>query len=120
LDSSPLTVLYHYTTSTALQSILKSNQLWPSLRTSRPRDVRYGEGQYFTDVPPGQLTGSRLSRLLIGNPFDGHRFTYFLAIDVTGLTIHQGRPGIFVIPNSTSLPLEGRIVRTGRNFDDLP
>lgn len=120
MDGSPVSVLDHYTTLVALQSILDSNQLWPSLYATRPRDVRYGEGQYSTDVAPGQRTGSRLSRLLIGNPFEAHRFTHFLAIGVTGLAIHRGRPGIFVIANSESLDLAGRIVRTGRNFDDLP
>ena len=93
-DSSPR-ILYHYTSRVALESILKSNQLWPSLRSSRPRDVRYGEGQYLTDVEPGQMTGAQLSRLLLGHPFEANRFTHFVALSVDGLTIKQGRPGDF-------------------------
>jgi hypothetical protein len=117
-DSLPL-VLYHYTSLVALQSILESNQLWPSLRSARPRDVRYGDGQYLTDIAPGRLSGAQLSRFLLGQPFEAHRFTHFIALNVDGLIVRQGRTGVFVIPNSDSLSIAGRIVGTGRNRDDL-
>ncbi|WP_203218224.1 HYD1 signature containing ADP-ribosyltransferase family protein [Nocardia brasiliensis] len=43
------------------------------------------------------------------------QFSHFLEIDVTGLTVVQGRPGVFVVPNTEPLDLSGRIVRSGRN-----
>lgn len=113
-------ILYHYTTDIALVEILGTQELRPSLARSRPQDVRYGEGQYLTDVIPGKMTGAQLSRLLLGHPYHARRFTHFLSIDVGGLTTKQGRRGVFVIPNTASLSLAGRIRRTGRNDDDLP
>jgi hypothetical protein len=115
----PPTGLFHYTTLEALQSILESRELRPSLARHKPNDVRYGEGQYLSDVRPGTMTGSQLSRLLLGQPFEARRFTHYIAIDVTGLTVNLGRPGVFVIPNSGTLDLTGRIIGTGRNSNDL-
>jgi hypothetical protein len=108
-------LLYHYTNETSLQAILKGLELRPSLAQARPQDVRYGDGQYLCSVPPGSLSGAQLSRLLLGHPFSGHRFTHYLAIDVSGLEVHQGRAEIFVVPNSGNLDLTGRILSTGRN-----
>jgi hypothetical protein len=119
MDSPFRAVLFHYTTFTALESILRESRILPSLRSRRPRDVRYGEGQYLTDVPPGQLTGAQLSRLLLGHPFEGHRFTHFLALDVTNLEVIQGRKSIFVVLGRYPLNIEGKIVRTGTNANDL-
>ena len=116
----PPTVLYHYTTSAALQSIVESRELRPSTAKLKPNDVRYGDGQYLSDVQPGWMTGAQLSRLLLGQPFEARRFTHYIAIDVTGLVVNQGRTNVFVIPNSRSLDLTGRIVSTGRNSNDLP
>jgi hypothetical protein len=115
LDKLQPTILYHYTTSASLQAILNSLELWPSLAHARPQDVRYGEGQYLSTVRPGTMSSAQLSRLLLGHPFSGHRFTHYLAINVAGLVVIQGRPEIFVVPNSGSLDLTDRIVATGRN-----
>jgi hypothetical protein len=115
LDNLQPALLYHYTTSASLQAILNSLDLWPSLAHARPQDVRYGNGQYLCAVQPGTMSAAQLSRLLLGHPFSGHRFTHYLAIDVAGLVVIQGRPEIFVVPNSGSLDLTGRIVATGRN-----
>lgn len=113
-------VLYHYTTAEALRAILESQQLKPSLQRTRPQDVRYGEGQYLTDIAPGTMTGAQLSRFLLGRPYFAQRCTHFLALDVEGLPIRQGRKGVFVIANENNLPIAGRIIATGRSADDLP
>jgi len=98
-----------------MNGILQTGQLFPSLKRSSPRDVRYGEGQYFSDLCPGRLTGAGLSRRLLGNPFQARRFTHFLEVDVQGLTVVKGRAGVFVIPNREPLVLAGRLLRSGRN-----
>lgn len=115
LENLQPALLYHYTNEASLQAILNSLELLPSLAHARPQDVRYGDGQYLCSVRPGTMTAAQLSRLLLGHPFSGNRFTHYLAINVTGLVVHQGRQEIFMVPNSNSLDLTGRIVSTGRN-----
>jgi hypothetical protein len=80
-----------------------------------PKDVRYGNGQYLSDIKPGTKTSSQLSRAFLTNPWQGARFTHFVEIDVSGLIVKEGRPGVFVIRNNKSLDLTGRIVSWGRN-----
>jgi HYD1 signature containing ADP-ribosyltransferase len=108
-------VLYHYTTKTALQSILSSQELLPSTRATSPSDVRYGNGQYLTDIKPGTMISAEIARRLLRVPFARHRFTHYLEIEVSGLRVIQGRPGVYVIPNNKPLPLQGRIVSSGAN-----
>ncbi len=43
------------------------------------------------------------------------RFTRYVEIDVTGLDIVKGRPGVFVSPSESPLDLTNRIVSTGTN-----
>lgn len=108
-------LLYHYTDHAGLDGILQSGVLWPSTAASSPRDIRYGDGQYMTDIRPGTMTLAQLSRALIGHPFHGKRFAHYAAIDVTGLNVIQGRPGVFVVPNQQPLDIRGRLVRSGVN-----
>ena len=106
--------LYHYTNQKGLEGILSSQKLLASLAANNPADVRFGNGQYLSDLEPGTKTPAQLSRALLGQPFQGRRFTHYLEIDVTGLTVVHGRGNIFVIPNDTALDLAGRIVRSGK------
>jgi hypothetical protein len=109
------TTLYHYTSEAGQAGILSSGHIRPSLARNNPRDVRYGEGQYLSDIRPGSLTSSQLARRFVGRPYLGRRFTHYLEIDVTGLSVMEGRPGVFVVPNVDPLDLVGRIVSWGRN-----
>jgi HYD1 signature containing ADP-ribosyltransferase len=47
--------LYHYTTELGLLGIIKSKTLYPSLDRGDNTDVRYGEGQYFTNLAPEMI-----------------------------------------------------------------
>jgi hypothetical protein len=87
----------------------------PSLKANNPKDARYGDGQYLTDIEPGTKTQGQLSAAFLRVPWAGQKFTHFLEIDVTGLDVVEGRPGVFVVPGSGPLDLTGRIVRSGRN-----
>ncbi|MFE9575344.1 putative T7SS-secreted protein [Nocardia sp. NPDC006044] len=107
--------LYHYTNEQGHDAILDSQELRPSLREHNPKDARYGDGQYLTDIEPGTRTPAQLSAAFLRVPWAGAKFSHFLEIDVTGLTVVQGRPGVFVVPNTEPLDLAGRIVRSGRN-----
>jgi hypothetical protein len=64
---------------------------------------------------PGTKTNAQISRLFIGQPFQGSKFKNFIEIDVTGLNVVKGREGVFVVPNSGPLNLVGRILRSGVN-----
>jgi len=98
-----------------MKGIVDSKTLRPSLKSLNPRDVRYGDGQYMSNIPPGTKTGPQLSRAFLLNPFQARRFTNFVEIDVTGLTVVKGREGVFVVPNQNPLDLTGRIIRSGIN-----
>jgi hypothetical protein len=107
--------LYHNTDQTGLAGILASGRLLPSTRQRNPRDVRYGDGQYLSDIPPGTMSGARLSRALVGHPFAGRRFTRYVAIEVTGLPVVACRTGVYLIPGRRPLDVTGRVVGNGVN-----
>ncbi len=73
----PSQVLYHYTNEQGLNGITDSQQLNPSLQSVNPNDVRYGNGQYLSDIVPGTMSPAQLSRAFIGNPFQGRIFEVF-------------------------------------------
>ncbi|HVU09418.1 MAG TPA: HYD1 signature containing ADP-ribosyltransferase family protein [Verrucomicrobiae bacterium] len=106
--------LFHYTDEQGLSGILDSGELNPSLKALNPNDVRYGNGQYLSDIVPGTMTPAQLSRQFLGQPFQGAKYTSYIEIDVSGLNVIQGRPGVFVIPGETPLDLTGRIISSGK------
>lgn len=106
-------ILFHYTDDAGLRGILSSMTINPSTAARNPGDVRYGDGQYFSDVEPGTKTPSQLSREFLGLPFLGRRFTHYLAIEADGLSFIEGRPGVFVIPGDRPLDVNGRILTSG-------
>jgi hypothetical protein len=111
---SPRT-MFHYTDEAGQSGIVRSGRLNASLARKNPRDVRYGEGQYLSDIRPGTRSPSQLSRQFIGQPFQGRRFTHYVEIDVAGLKVVQGRDGVYVIPNTHPLDVAERIVSYGAN-----
>jgi RHS repeat-associated protein len=106
--------LFHYTSEKGLAGILEAGELNPSLKALNPRDVRYGNGQYLSDIVPGTKTPAQLSREFLGHPFQGVKYTHYIEIDISGLNIVQGRPGVYVIPNDAPLSLIGRIISWGK------
>ncbi|MFH9471218.1 HYD1 signature containing ADP-ribosyltransferase family protein [Streptomyces clavifer] len=104
----PLT-LFHYTTEDGQRGILESNFLQASLRSKNPKDARYGDGQYLTDIPPGSRKGSSLSQALVRIPYCAHKFTHYVEIDITGLAITLGRINVYVALGTDPLSLDGRI-----------
>ncbi|UWP90914.1 hypothetical protein K3J57_15205 (plasmid) [Aliiroseovarius crassostreae] len=107
--------MFHYTDDAGLVGILGSQTLLPSTKAANPNDAFYGDGQYVSDIVPGTRTNAQLSRTFVGMPFQGSRFKNFVAIDVTGLPVVNGRPHVYVIPNEGPLPLAGRIIAAGPN-----
>ena len=105
--------LYHYTTAKGCEEIVSSQTLKPSLMASNPKDVRHGDGQYLSDIEPGTKTPGQLAYALLHDPRGWRRFTHFVEIDVTGLEVAEGRPGVLVILGTQDLDLAGRIIRHG-------
>lgn len=108
--------LFHYTNKIAYDGIMSSKQLNASTSVTSPKDVRYGDGQYLTDIVPGTKTLAQLSRVFIGNPFQGRKYTHYIEIDISHLNIVQGRGGVVVIPNQRPLDISNRIVSHGKVF----
>lgn len=106
--------LFHYTNEAGASGITGSNSLNPSLWRVGTKDVRYGNGQYLSDIAPGTMTPAQLSRAFLGRPFHGSRFTHYVEIDATGLGAVQGRAGVYVVPNEVPLDLTGRLLNSGK------
>ena len=74
MTTSVSATLFHYTDGVGMQGILATQLLHPSTAAANPNDARYGDGQYLSDLPPGEKTPAQLSRLFLGQPFLGRRF----------------------------------------------
>ena len=98
-----------------MTGIVPTLQINPSLAADNPRDVRYGDGQYLSDILPGSMTSAQLSQVFLGMPFQGQRFTNYVGIDVKGLLVVMGRPNVYVVPSTKPLDLTGRVTGFGRN-----
>lgn len=84
------------------------------VRSDRP-GVALGDAAGQLDAGVGGDPPAQLSRALIGNPFQGDRFTNFVAIDVRGLPVVMGRPNVYVLPNTQPLNITGRLYGAGGN-----
>ena len=89
--------------------IIATQRINASLAAGHRSDVRYGEGQYLSDIPPGAMSPAQLSRVFLGMPFHGRRFANYVGIDATGLLVVMGRPHVYVVPNILPLDVAGRI-----------
>ena len=107
--------LFHYTDDEGLQGILDSKKLNSSIKANNPKDARYGDGQYLTDIKPGTRTCAQLSYDFLRVPWQGKKFKNYIEIDVTGLSVIKGRDGVFVILNDAPLDISERIISYGKN-----
>nr|WP_225828752.1 HYD1 signature containing ADP-ribosyltransferase family protein [Streptomyces sp. TML10] len=111
----PPETLIHYTDEAGMNGIVGSKKLNASTKEASPKDARYGDGQYLSDIAPGTKTCGQLSRCFLGHPFSGRRFTNYVEIDVRGLNVVKGRDNVYVIPNQGPLDLNGQIIGYGAN-----
>jgi hypothetical protein len=113
-EANEIKTLYHYTNEEGLKGILSSKKLNPSLKANNPKDARYGDGQYLSDIKPGTKRPGQLSAAFIRIPWQGRKFDHYIEIDVTGLKVVKGRENVFVIPNVVPLDISNRIVSYGK------
>ncbi|WP_158512429.1 HYD1 signature containing ADP-ribosyltransferase family protein [Flavobacterium covae] len=109
------TTLYHYTNAKGYEGILESKEIFPSIKALNPKDARLGDGQYFSNIVPGTKNSKQLAASFVRVP-NPHLFTHYIAIDVSGLEIHQGlnRKDVFVILGDQNLDISNRIVDSGK------
>uniref|UniRef100_UPI00260F43C8 HYD1 signature containing ADP-ribosyltransferase family protein n=1 Tax=uncultured Maritalea sp. TaxID=757249 RepID=UPI00260F43C8 len=67
------------------------------------------------DIVPGTKSNNQLSKTFVTLPFHGKKFKNYVAIDVSGLVVRQGRKHVYVIPGDKPLDIKGRIIGTGEN-----
>lgn len=73
-----------------MKGIVESKQLNPSLKENSPKDARYGDGQYLSDIRPDTQTPVSLAKKFINVP-NQYKYTRYVEINVTGLEVIQGR-----------------------------
>jgi len=110
-SSTPKT-LYHYTNEKGMTGIVESKKLNPSLKANNPKDARFGDGQYLSDIKPDNQTPVSLAQRFIHRP-NRYKYTHYVEIDISDLEVIKGREGVYVIPNSEPLDLMDRIISTG-------
>lgn len=106
-------VLFHYTSKNGYGGILQSKKINPSLRANNPKDARFGDGQYVSDIIPGTKRPGELSKIFFGIPWAGKRFTHHINITVEGLNVIFGRDYVYLIQNSDPLDITERLVGHG-------
>jgi RHS repeat-associated protein len=109
--------LYHYTNEKGYEGILESGELRASLKADNPKDARFGDGQYLSDIAPGTKTPGQLSYAFVRVPWAGHKFSHYIEVDVRGLEVMRSveRPDVYVVPNQGPLDISDRIVSHGKN-----
>ncbi len=106
--------LYHYTDDKGLEGIMNSKKINPSLKEVNPKDARYGNGQYLSDIQPGTKTTGQLSAKFFGIPWLKKRVSNYVEIDVSDLPVKKGREGVYLVPNEEPLDISKRIISSGK------
>lgn len=121
-DAGGSQVLYHYTSEAGLEGILTDGQINPS---SGPRNARYGDGVYTTDITTADTssrTPGQLSLAIYNDTRRTRTVTHFVAIDTEGLdpqevapvyTTTFGARSILYNATTTPLPIGDRVVDSG-------
>lgn len=108
-------ILYHYTSEDGYRGILESKDIHPSLRANNPKDARYGNGQYLSDIIPGTKRPGQLSMIFLNIPWQGRKFTHHINVNVTDLNVILGREHVLLVPNERPLDISNRITGHGKN-----
>ncbi|GAA3085544.1 hypothetical protein GCM10020254_32380 [Streptomyces goshikiensis] len=112
-----VSTLYHYTNEAGYDGIIESEELRASIKAHNPKDARFGDGQYLSDIVPGTKRPGQLSHAFIRVPWGGARFTHYIEVDVSDLIVMRSveRPDVYVILNDGPLGIANRIVSHGKN-----
>ena len=111
-------IVYHYTYEEAYDQIMQTKEFFPSF-FSTALDAAYGEGWYFTDLPPS-TTDEELYYHIWRQP-EPERVKRYLVFDITDSTLlHNNRSHVYRLPLESiqegtiklnpSYTLQGKIV----------
>jgi hypothetical protein len=136
LTVSILNNLYHYTTESSLLGIIESKVLYPSLDRGDGTDIKYGEGQYFTNISPdtiacmsqsqmtsnqiesGQISLIQLAGRIMAGTLTLDRFYCFIEFDVSSLVIDlTDNPYTFIHRSQVNLDVSNLIIRSGDTLE---
>lgn len=88
-------IVYHYTTKESYNEIMRTREFQPSF-FSTALDAVYGEGWYFTDLPP--LSSNEELYQIWGQP-EPERVECYLVFDIDYSTLLQDtRPNVYKLP----------------------
>ena len=116
---------------------MESGVLKPSLDRGNNTDVKYGEGQYFTNISPdiitcesrsqmtstqvesGQISLRQLAGRIMAGTLTLDRFYCFLKLDVSSLIIDStdDNPYIYLQNSNTNLDISNLIIRSGNTLE---
>ncbi len=88
-------IVYHYTTEDAYNQIMRDKEFLPSY-FSTALDAIYGEGWYFTDLPPS-TPDEELYYHLWGHP-EPNRVKRYLMFDIEPTILENKRPHVYRLP----------------------
>ena len=89
-NASGTKTLFHYTNQKGMNGIVESKKWNPSLKANNPKDVRYGNGQYLSDIRPETTKPTSLAAKFIYYA-NRYKYTHYVEIDVTDLNVIQER-----------------------------
>jgi len=89
--------LYHYTTETRHEKIMKSGRILPSENTQY--DSTYGEGWYLTDLPPSTCEITLMKSLWQRTTMH-QRARHYLEVEVAGGNVYKMREHVYFVPKS--------------------
>lgn len=79
-----------------MNGIVESKKWNPSLKANNPKDVRYGNGQYLSDIRPETTKPTSLAAKFIRRP-NRYKYTHYAEIDMTGLKVIQESPCKYIM-----------------------
>lgn len=95
--------VYHYTTEDCLNSIVRTNQMFPSSYITSD-DSKFGPGWYFTDLSPRTsiLTLLKNLWLIVFNPSAySHKAKKYLEFDIDDRFLQYCRPNVYRLKPET-------------------
>ena len=104
-------ILYHYTSKTAFDEILRTNNIHPS-NPWTTMDATYGQGWYFTDLPPDKCDAWTVAHCWRNiSVFD--KVEYYLKFDIPDNILKHCRDHVYMIDNwdNRIKYLEGKVTQ---------
>jgi hypothetical protein len=103
-------IVYHYTSDEACNEIIRANEFRPSF-FSTTFDAAYGEGWYFTDLPPN-TRDEELYRHLWGQHVP-QRVRCYLEFDIDGGLLQNTRLHVYRLPLDR---VRGGVIKLNANY----